>query len=694
MKFCHPDTPFPIGVEYYRGGAPKPDCWDEDFANIRTAGFRIVRSASYWNWMEPARDDYHLDDYDAMFDLAAKHGLSMWLDVMLATHGAAPEWMTRDYPDFRVVNYRGRTHFSNSHPAYPQGGMIHCYDHPIWRERGGKLLRHVINRYKDHPAAFIWGIWDGIALSSQWVDQDDGYPCYCEHSIARYMDWLKSNFTLEEFNDRTLRRYRQWDDMEPPRSNNNILEMLLFKQFSYENLAGHLKWMVGEVRKIDEVHETRTHGAWFPRPWDETCAEFADSWGMSMSSNNQLTVEDPYVIGDRVFAFDWSRSIGKNGRWWNEEIYSGMARGGVTWKKQTDPRELTTLLWMTLAHGAAGAMFWQYRPDHVAFESPGYNLAALDGKPTPRLTAVSEAMGQIDGIAEHLPLRVPRAEVAIVVHQKSQDLFMMNEEGDRFLADLRGPYRTLWSNGIPVDIVTPKQDWSDYRVIILPNVGLMTNEVRDRISQTLAENSDTKLVAEGSFGMYSDNGLSSYNPPEGFGERFGLRVADFSNVNEYDIAEGRNVVETSYGSLTVETPTGYAVLEPIGDSKAIAYIGGRTVATQTADGRFTWYGFSFSAGFADVGNTDIVLGLMRDSGIQAPVAMDGDRVIPVVRESSRGGRLVFLFNIEPHDASVFFLPRWDVASATDLLSGGEVNRDGEFFEVMVPQWGVGVFHCD
>ena len=142
QKFPHPDTPFPIGVEYYRGGAPKLKCWDEDFANIRAAGFRIVRSASYWNWMEPARDDYHLDDYDEMFDLAAKHGLSMWLDVMLATHGSAPEWMTRDYPDFRVVNYRGHTFYSNSHPAYPQGGMIHCYDHPVWRERGGKLLRH------------------------------------------------------------------------------------------------------------------------------------------------------------------------------------------------------------------------------------------------------------------------------------------------------------------------------------------------------------------------------------------------------------------------------------------------------------------------------------------------------------------------------------------------------------------------
>ena len=97
-----------------------------------------------------------------------------------------------------------------------------------------------------------------------------------------------------------------------------------------------------------------------------------------MPSNNLLTGEDPSRIAERAFAFDWSRSIGKGRRWWNEEIYSGMARGGSD-VEETDgpPRELTTLLWMTLAHGAAGAMFWQYRPDHVAFESPGYNLADL-----------------------------------------------------------------------------------------------------------------------------------------------------------------------------------------------------------------------------------------------------------------------------------------------------------------------------
>ena len=43
----HPETPFPVGVEYYRAPIPRPRVWDGDFARIRRAGLRIVRSFSY-----------------------------------------------------------------------------------------------------------------------------------------------------------------------------------------------------------------------------------------------------------------------------------------------------------------------------------------------------------------------------------------------------------------------------------------------------------------------------------------------------------------------------------------------------------------------------------------------------------------------------------------------------------------------
>ena len=498
----HPETPFPIGVEYYRAPIPKQECWDEDFVRLRAAGFGIIRSHSYWNWMEPRPGQYELEDFDQLFDLAEKHGLYVWLDIMLSTHGACPEWLMREYPDIRIVNYRGEPAPDYRAGAFPQGGIRHCYDHPAWREYGGALLRHVVNRYKDRPNLLIWGLWDGVAPASS--GHSEKYPCYCDYTIAKYKAWLRERFTLDELNARLLRRYRRWEDVEPPRSNHAIVEMLPYRQFHYENLVEQLKWMVKEVESIDPHHEMRAHSTSRPRPYDEQCARHIDSWGMSMSSNDLLASEDPYKIAERVFAFDWSRSVGRNGRWWIEEIYAGMSPAGVGWMtKQSDPRELTTLLWMSLAGGAAGAMFWQYRPEYLSFESPGFNLVALDGEPTPRFEGVAHAIQQIKGLKDHLPLGCPKAEVGIVYHPQSQELFGFDNQWGwdgvkRYLADLRGVYRTLWTHGIPADVVTPQMDWSGYRLLFLPNVALMTEEVQQRIMRTLKDSPETHLVAEGS----------------------------------------------------------------------------------------------------------------------------------------------------------------------------------------------------
>ena len=692
-RLGHPETPFPVGVEYYRGPTPKQECWDEDFARLQAAGFRIVRSHSYWNWMEPRPGRYELGDFDRLFDLAEQHGLSVWLDMMLATHGACPEWLTREYPDMRVVNYRGQRVEPFASGAYPQGGVIHCYDHPAWREHGGGLVRHVVGRYKDRPSLLIWGLWDGINLASAWSRITDGYPCYCDYTIARYKAWLRQRFTLDELNERLLRRYRRWEDVQPPRSNHSVVEMLLYRQFHYENLAGHLEWMVGEVERLDPHHEVRAHGAWYPRPWDEACAAHVDSWGMSMPSNNLLASDDPYKIADRVFSFDWSRSVGRNGRWWQEEIYAGMSPGGVTWSKRSDPRELTALLWLTLAAGGAGAMFWQYRPEYLSFEGPGYNLVALDGQPTPRFEAAAEAIQQIEGLAEHLPLECPQADVGIVYHPQSQELFGYNDKSERFLADLRGVYRTLWTQGIPADVVTPRMDWSGYSLLLLPNVALMDDEARRRIEQTLRDSPETHLVAEGSFGLYSGDGQSSYDPPEGFAHTFGVRVADFSAVTAYDIAEGRNVIETPYGPASLTAPAGYAVLQPRGDTRAIASLGDDTVGVQTADRRFTWFGFSLSAGFGDIGHPGLVSGLAQEFGIRPPVGVTGDRVVPVVRRSRQGGWLVFVFNLENQMAHSTLRPQWPTSRVHDLLADREARLTDGAVGITVPPWEVAVLHC-
>lgn len=687
----HPDTSFPVGVEYYRAPVPRADVWEADFARIRAAGLRIVRSFSFWNWMEPAPGRYELDDFDRLFDLAEKHELFVWLDITLATHGACPEWLTRQYPDLRAVDHRDQPCTPHAGAAAPQGSMIHCYDHPAWRRWGGDLLRHVVERYKDRPNLLIWGLWDGVSPVNTGAGD---MHCYCSHTLARYREWLRERFSLDDLNQRFLRRYRSWEDVDPPRSNHNIVEMLMYRRFHRDNLVDQLDWMVAEARSIDPFHEMRAHAASTPRPWDQVCASRVDSWGMSMSSNHTLTADDASALADRTFSFDLSRSLGSAGRWWNEEIYAGMSRGGVTWKKQSDPRELTALLWLSLAGGAAGVMFWQYRPEYLSFESPGYNLVALDGEPTPRLEAVTRAIAHIDGMADHLPLTCPRADVGIVYHPESQELFGLNDETARFNADLRGVYRTLWRQGVPVDVITDRVDWSRYRLLFLPNVALMTDEMRRRIETTLQQTT-TRLVAEGNFGLYASDGQSSYGPPEGLGGRLGVRVADFSAVTPRDIEGGRNTLCSPYGHFSVTTPCGYAVLEPSGDTHPIATLENETVAVRSVDGRFTWFGLTLSAGFGDVACVDMAMGLVREAGVEAPVGLDADGLVPVVRRSRQGGWLIFLLNLERSPVRTALCPGWESPRLHDLIEGREVTAKAEgSFEIEVGPWEVGVFYSE
>ena len=231
----HPETPFPVGVEYYRAPIPKQEVWDADFAAIRAAGMRVVRSFSFWNHMEPAPGRYELEDFDLMFDLAEKHGLHVWLDVTLATHGSCPEWLLREHPDIRAVDRHGNPLMVSGSAAAPQGAILHCYDHPAWEEFGGALLRHVVHRYKDRSNLLVWGLWDGVAPVRAGLEP---YPCYCEHSLAAYKRWLRARYSLEELNRRLLRRYRTWDDVAAPRDNQNVVEMLMFRRFTRDNLVG------------------------------------------------------------------------------------------------------------------------------------------------------------------------------------------------------------------------------------------------------------------------------------------------------------------------------------------------------------------------------------------------------------------------------------------------------------------------
>ncbi len=681
---------FLLGVEYYRAPMPPQEFWDQDFADIRRAGLRIVRTFSYWNWMEPQPGKYELDDFDRLFELAHKHDLLVWFDMTLATHGAAPEWMRRRHPDMRVVSSEGQVAVPRAGNAAPQGRQWHCYNHPKWREYGGAILRAVVDRYKDAPNLIMWSVWDGVATAAAHY----GFPkgCYCEHSISAYRDWLKRRFSLDRLNRKLHRRYRDWADVEPARSDSAIVEMMLWQEFQNEDLRDQVRWQVEVVRSLDDRHEVRGHGAHFPRIWDELSAREFDSWGFSSRSNDFLSGDDPYHFAETCFATDWSRSIGTGGRWWYEEIYAGMNPGGMHHKRQTTPEEISANMWLALARGGSGALFWQYRPEYLSFEAPGLNLVSLGGVRLPRLAAAEKTIQQMKRVRPHLPLRIPRAEMAVVYHEKSDVLHRLGKAGTDYRASLRGTYRTLWEHNIPVDVVSPRMDWDGYKLVYLPRTAVLDEDLVEKVRRTVSGAGGPRLVADGPFGTNAENGRFSFDPPEGLSELLGVKTLDHSRITAKEIRDETNRLRLEGGEFPIGRECNFIGLQLAGQARPVAWHGDEVVGMQTSGRRFTWITLSLWEGLESPVRDEVLVPLVRSLGVDSPVRTEGDRIIVQLAQAREEGVLMFLFNLEPRAAETGLSPKWSFSRAQDLIDEHTVPVQDGRFRVQVPPGEVKVLH--
>ena len=699
------DRPFPVGVEYYRPPVPPPEYWDEDFRRISAAGMSIVRVWYSWDWVETLPNHYEFDDLDRLFDLAAQHGLKVWVDTPLGTHMACPAWMLRSHPDMRVVHRDGSVQQNTTGAFAAHGAMTHNFDHPMWRVYVERYLRQFVPRYKDHQALGVWGTWDGIGYAGAWTAPEP-YPPYNDYTIAKYKDWLYRNYTLDALNERLLRRYRSWEDVDAPRSKAAPVEMRLYLQFHRENMGDHLGWMADLIDRLDGTHEQRSHGGSYPAPHHETVSPQIDSWGLSHHSSNRLTTDEPYSISCEAYGFQWCRSMGRNNRWWNEEIYGSFVGGLHPTEKKTLGEESALYIWLTLIEGGAGAMFWQYRPEYMTYEAPGLNIAALDGEPTERLHAATATIAQIDRIAAHLPLTIPRADVAIAYSGPSDDAFDFNDQGVQFIQHHRALYRALWAQSVAMDLVTPAMDWSDYSLVYLPHFAVLDEIAIARLRGLLQAANGPHLVADGYFGTFAGKGHWSFKPPEGLSDLIDCRIADFDVVADFDVRVGKNIVQMECGTFALPAGTTYSILEPQGDTSPIATIGDEVVGVRSADGRFTWYGFALSATAssevtgqpgapapAGLVHDEVATTLLTTAGVEPWFAITGDRVVVFRRHSRQGGSLIFALNVERHTARTRVQPRWQIDATRDLLGERDIALSDGVFELTLRFGEVAVIHC-
>lgn len=519
---------FPYGAQYYRSPNPPEVDWDADFRSMGEHGFTVTKIWAMWNWMHVSEDEFDFSHFDRLFDLAETHGLKVIVNTILEN---APYWLIHRSRDHFYEASDGERFEPIARPNTPGGGWPGlCLDNEPARAQAEKFLKAVGARYRNHSALWGYDVWNEVF---QEVHDYAGFRgrffCYCEGSKARFVEWLKDRYgSIEGLNEAWYRRYSAWEEVYPPRYLGGYPDWIDWLKFRVENQRDLMRWRMRVLRSVDDVHPLTSHGIAYTLHGlptqltnDFDIALEVDQWGLSafpMAANQHAS--------DYMRMVDLVRSACQTGRttgnvpFWQNELQGGQNVGGLGRSRIVTGRDIAFWNWMSFMCGATGLMYWQWRPELLGQESPGYGLCRTDGSPTDRTESAAWFAQFMNANPELADCEPMRGDCAILFLPESE-LFAFVADGktDAYADAVHGIYRALWNVNIQPDFCTIDRV-GEYPLVFLP-FPLMIESAHAEALKEYVRNGGV-LVSDCAPGMHRDHGFASFRTPGmGLDEVFG-----------------------------------------------------------------------------------------------------------------------------------------------------------------------------
>ncbi|MCU1416617.1 MAG: Beta-galactosidase/beta-galactosidase [Schumannella sp.] len=533
-----------VGAQYYRPPNPPRADWARDLGRMREAGFDTVKFWACWSWMEPRQGEYDFADLDELLDLARDAGLRVVINTILED---APYWLEDAHPEARYRDSEDRPVQLTAAMNTPGGGWPGlCFDNaPVW-DAAQAFLRALVERYDGHAALEVWDLWNEPHLEPASYFPERLY-CYCDASLDRFSSWLQQRHgSIERLNDVWERRYSAWSQVHPPRIFESVPDLMEWREFWFANLAGWLAARVDTVRAAARPGRTvMTHVAlsgFTGQLATHTLDEFtltADVDAFGTSSFPTWLMDDDHV--EHLFNLETAREAAAGKPFWQAELQGGRGRrDGVRSTGQPDPAVTALWMWNALATGASGIVFWQWRPELLGPESPGYGLTAPDGEPTERVHAASR-LAVIANLPELQGRTHEPGSVGLLLSRRSAlHAFATDRTMQLYTDACLGAYRMLVDADLPVtilheDLVARDGIPSHVDSVFWPMPAVADEPVAAALSAFVFRGG--RLVAESGPGEYQPSGRRRTTVPGGtLADLFGVREVESTSMPQQSVA--------------------------------------------------------------------------------------------------------------------------------------------------------------
>jgi len=478
------------GLRY--GGDYNPEQWDratwrEDVAAMRAAGVTTVTVGVFsWALLEPEPDRVETAWLDEVLDLL--HGAGIEVDLATPT-ASPPPWLARLDPETLPVDASGhrlhhgsRTHFCPSSPTY--------------RERALAITRAVARRWAAHPAVVMWH-----------VNNELGTTCWCPRCGEAFRGWLRARYGSVEALDAAWgtavwsQRYTRWEEVAPPLRAPYLLHpahTLDYRRFASDALLALYRAERDAIREVDAVRPVTTNLMGFFGGADYR------SWAGDLDVISDDSYPDPADPGSPVRAaltHDLMRSLA-DGPW----LLMEQAVGAVSWRPHNVPKTTAVMRQDALravAHGADGVLSFQWRASPAGPERFHSAMVPHAGTGTRLHRAVQQLGRDLAALADVAGTH-ERAEVALLHDWPSRwaaEEPATPSEHLRVLPQLEAWYRPFWETGVGVDVRHPGDDLEGYRLVLAPQLYLLTDDDAARLRRYVT---DGGCLALGPFSAVAD----------------------------------------------------------------------------------------------------------------------------------------------------------------------------------------------
>ena len=442
------------GTDYNPEQWPR-EVWAEDFRLMQQAGITAVSIGIFsWVSLQPAEDQFTFDWLDTIMDGLAAHGIK----AILATPSAAqPAWMSQQYPTILRADENGQRRHHGGRTNY-------CPNSSDYRRLSGNLARLLAERYKNHPALLLWHISNEYAGS-----------CYCDTCAAQFRLWLQRKYSsLAELNARWWtpfwsHTFTDWSQIEPPLANGEIhMHGLNVDYFRFMN-ESQLACYTNErdiLRSITPAVPITTNLMGTYKPLDyRLWAKEMDiiSWDCYPGPNQSA--------GEIAFQHDLHRGL-KDGAPFllMEQTPSSQNWQPVNALKR--PGVLRLWSYLAMAHGADLIAYFQWRRSRGGSEKLHGAVVEHAGRHDTRVfREVTQLGAELKTLGEAVLGARGDAKVAVLFdwdNWHALDDSIGPVRNKKYVDTVRKHYLSFYRQNIPVDIVFPDSDFSQYSVLIAP----------------------------------------------------------------------------------------------------------------------------------------------------------------------------------------------------------------------------------